>query len=150
MAKNLRMAPIAGYDELVGGIALTLESGRGQAAWTVNSITSAVYWEIGRRIVEFKQAGQKRADSGERIIEQLSVDLTRRYGRGFGRSNLFQIRAFYLTYCEKVQTLSGQLSNSYFDSIRKGLPLPWSLYSRLLSGQTHINFWAKKKRSETK
>ncbi len=150
MAKNLRMAPIAGYDELVGGIALTLESGRGQAAWTVNSITSAVYWEIGRRIVEFEQAGQKRADYGERIIEQLSIDLTTRYGRGFGRSNLFQIRAFYLTYREKVQTLSGQssrrkvqtlsgqLSGSYLDSIRKGLPLPWSLYSRLLSVENPV------------
>jgi predicted nuclease of restriction endonuclease-like (RecB) superfamily len=150
VAKKLLTAPIAGYDELVGGIALTLEAGRGQAAWTVNSIISAVYWDIGRRIVEFEQAGRMRADYGERIIEQLSIDLTKRYGRGFGRSNLFQIRAFYLTYRKKVQTVSGQsarrkvqtvsgqLSSSYLDSIRKGLPLPWSQYSRLLSVENPI------------
>jgi hypothetical protein len=71
---------------------------------------SAAYWEVGRRIVEFEQAGRARADYGERIIDQLSIDLGKRHGRGFGRSNLFQIRAFYLAYREKVQTVSGQLS----------------------------------------
>ena len=77
--------------------------------------------------------GRTRADYGERIIEQLSIDLSKRYGRGFGRSNLFQIRAFHLAYRQKVQTVFGQLSPDYFDVLRKALPLPWSQYSRLLS-----------------
>jgi hypothetical protein len=79
-----------------------------------------------------------RADYGERIIEQLSIDLRKRHGRGFGRSNLFQIRAFHLAYRDKVQTVFGQssdqkvqtafgqLSADYFDVLRKALPLPWS------------------------
>ncbi|MBA4150693.1 MAG: hypothetical protein H0X66_21480 [Verrucomicrobia bacterium] len=129
-----------GYDELVTGISQILEAGRGHAAWSLNSIISAVYWEIGRRIVEFEQEGRNRAEYGKRVIEQLSEDLRTRYGRGFGRSSLFQIRAFYLTYREKVQTVSGQSKNQkvqtlsgQFERIREALPLPWSQYARLLS-----------------
>jgi predicted nuclease of restriction endonuclease-like (RecB) superfamily len=139
------IALIRGYGDLVAGITRILEAGRSQAAWTLNSIMSAAYWEIGRQIVEFEQAGQERADYGARVIEQLSKDLRNRYGRGFGRSSLFQIRLFHLAYREKVQTVFGQsmgqkvqtvfgqLSPVYFDALRKALPLPWSQYSRLLS-----------------
>jgi predicted nuclease of restriction endonuclease-like (RecB) superfamily len=124
---------VKGYDALVGGISQVLDAGRSQAAWTLNSIVSAAYWEVGRRIVEFEQAGRARADYGERVIEQLSIDLRKRHGRGFGRSNLFQIRAFHLAYRQKVQTVFGQLSPDYFEVLRKALPLPWSQYFRLLS-----------------
>lgn len=144
MNKNKSITFGKGYDALVAGISRILEAGRNQAAWTLNSIMSSVYWEIGRRIVQFEQAGKARANYGEHVIEQLSVDLRKRYGRGFGRSSLFQIRAFYLVYRdkvqtpfgqsvqEKVQTPFGQLSPEYFGSLRKALPLPWSHYSRLL------------------
>ncbi len=142
-SKLIGSAP--GYADLVGGISQILEGGRRQAAWTLNSIMSAVYWEIGRRIVAFEQAGRSRADYGKRVIEQLSADLKKRYGRGFSPSNLYQIRAFYLAYREKVQTVSGEsperkvqtvsgeLLPPYFEAIRQTLLLPWSQYSRLLS-----------------
>jgi predicted nuclease of restriction endonuclease-like (RecB) superfamily len=145
MSERKSMPLVKGYDALVGSVSQVLDAGRSQAAWTVNSIISAAYWEVGRRIVEFEQAGRAQADYGERIIDLLSIDLRKRYGRGFGRSNLFQIRAFYLAYRERVQTVSGQspdqkvqtvfgqLSADYFDALRKALPLPWSQYSRLLS-----------------
>jgi predicted nuclease of restriction endonuclease-like (RecB) superfamily len=45
---------------------------------------------------------------GEEIIDQLASDLTGRFGRGFTRSNLFNMRAFYLANVGIVQTLSGQ------------------------------------------
>src|SRR4051812_18454249 len=102
----------SGYEALVHGISQVLEAGRHQAAWSLNSIMSATYWEIGRRIVAFEQQGKQRADYGERVIEELSIDLKSRYGRGFGRSTLFQIRAFFLIYEQKVQTLFGQSHNS--------------------------------------
>ena len=69
---------------------------------------TATYWEIGRRIVEFEQQGATRAGYGEQILSKLSHDLTEQFGRGFGRRNLFQIRAFYLAYRSIVQTLSAQ------------------------------------------
>ena len=90
---------------------------------------TTTYWEVGRRIVHFEQCGKKRADYGEQIIDKLSLDLTSKFGRGFSRSNIFQMRSFYLAYPSgKVQTLSGQSSNDLAP-----FPLPWSHYVRLLS-----------------
>jgi hypothetical protein len=77
-----------GYDTLVGGISQILEAGRSQAAWTLNSVMSAVYWEIGRRIVEFEQAGKQRADYGERVIEQLGKDLKPLWQRFWTKQSL--------------------------------------------------------------
>ncbi len=55
-------------------------------------------------------------------MDRLSRDLTHRFGRGFGLSNLFQMRAFYLAYPEIFQTLSGK-SAPDVDSGQTGLPL---------------------------
>ncbi|HZO90057.1 MAG TPA: PDDEXK nuclease domain-containing protein [Chthonomonadaceae bacterium] len=116
--------------DLSSGIALLLEEARRRAARSVNAIMTATYWEIGRRIVEFEPGGQGRADYGEQIIERLSKDLTARFGRGFGRSNLFQMRAFYRAYAQIVQTVSGQFDLS---EVATAFPLSWSHYVRLLS-----------------
>ena len=51
----------------------------------------------------------ERVGYGERIVEQLARDLSARFGRGFSRANVFQMRQFYLTYRAKVQTVSGLL-----------------------------------------
>ncbi len=138
-----------GYETLVSGISQILDAGRSQATWALNSVMSAVYWEIGRRIVEFEQAGKERADYGERVIEQLSVDLKSRIGRGFGRRNLFQMRAFYLAFKDKVQTVSAQSAHqnppeivqtpsalsplTLLQRAVKAFPLSWSQYVRLLA-----------------
>ncbi len=98
----------AEYGGLIGGIAELLEAARRTAARTVNALMTATYWEVGRRVVEFEQQGEERAGYGEQLLAQLSADLTSRFGRGFGRRNLFQIRAFYLAYRSIVQTLSAQ------------------------------------------
>jgi hypothetical protein len=36
----------------------------------------AIYWEIGRRIVETEQAGAVRANYGDELIKQLANDLS--------------------------------------------------------------------------
>ncbi|MCI0490180.1 MAG: DUF1016 N-terminal domain-containing protein [Blastocatellia bacterium] len=122
-----RDAGIAGYDDILVGVVDLLESARRLAARAVNSIMTATYWEIGRRIVEFEQGGKERADYGGRLLERLSQDLSSRFGRGFSIRNLRSFRAFYLGWTirqtpsaeseqlpdttEKLQTLSAILSN---------------------------------------
>lgn len=83
------------YSGLLSSVSELLEQARRTSARTVNAILTGTYWEIGRRIVEFEQAGEKRAEYGEVLLVRLSSDLTARFGRGFGKSNLFQMRAFY-------------------------------------------------------
>ena len=55
---------------------------------------TATYWEIGRRIVEFEQKGDTRAEYGEELIKQLAVELSQQFGCGFGTVNLSQMRRF--------------------------------------------------------
>jgi predicted nuclease of restriction endonuclease-like (RecB) superfamily len=134
------------YDNIRTGIVELLKAARSAAARNVNSIMTATYWEIGRRIVIFEQGGEHRAEYGEQLVEQLARDLTQQFGRGFGRANLGQMRAFYLAWPEQKisQTLSGKSINaikisaidnisSTVSALASRFALPWSAYVRLLS-----------------
>lgn len=110
VAKKRAPTPLVGYESIFGDVAEVIEDGRRAAARAVNAVMTATYWLVGRRIVEAEQAGEARAGYGEVLIERLSSDLTSRFGRGFGRSNLFQMRAFYLVYRDIFQTASGVLA----------------------------------------
>ena len=102
--------PISGYDAILGDMIRLIEQARRTAARSVNSVMTGTYWLVGRRIVEEEQGGEARAEYGAALVERLSEDLTARFGRGFGRSNMFQMRAFYLAYPppQIVQTASGE------------------------------------------
>ncbi|MDQ2855852.1 MAG: DUF1016 N-terminal domain-containing protein, partial [Acidobacteriota bacterium] len=89
---------MVGYDEVLGDVVQLLETGRKAAAWSVNSIMTATYWLMGRRIVEFNRHGQGKAQFGKKLIVQLSADLRNRYGQGFGYMNLYAMRKFYLEW----------------------------------------------------
>ena len=84
-----------------------LESARQASARAVNVVITTTYWQIGRRIVEWEQGGAERARYGDRLLSTLSADLTRRFGRGFSKRNLEQMRLFYL-YWPIAQTASAQ------------------------------------------
>jgi hypothetical protein len=99
-------AVIEGYAVVLDDVVALLEDARGAAARAVNAAMTATYFAIGRRLVEEEQRGQSRAGYGEALVERLAADLSARFGRGFGRRNLFQMRAFYLAYREKVQPLA--------------------------------------------
>jgi predicted nuclease of restriction endonuclease-like (RecB) superfamily len=135
------------YDAILAEVVGLLEQARHTAARAVNSVMTATYWQIGRRIVEAEQLGHKKAQYGERLIERLSADLTAQFGRGFGYVNLTQMRRFYLTWPAKkiLQTASEELAEpetkgrvaesaeAKLQTPSEQFPLPWSHYVRLLS-----------------
>ncbi|MFZ4625309.1 MAG: PDDEXK nuclease domain-containing protein [Rhodoferax sp.] len=125
--------PTLEYNAIQSEIAGLLEAARSAAARSVNAVMTATYWEIGRRIVSFDQGGQDRAAYGAALIERLADDLTRRFGRGFSRQNLWQMRAFHQAWPSAgiLQTVSGESAD--FNAMTKAFPLPWSAYVRLLS-----------------
>ncbi|MHB1677904.1 MAG: DUF1016 N-terminal domain-containing protein [Sulfuriferula sp.] len=55
------------------------------------------------------QGGKDRAEYGDALIERLAGDLTMRFGRGFSRQNLQQMRSFYRGWPADAirQTVSG-------------------------------------------
>src|ERR1700675_4421173 len=134
------------YNKIRAGIVELLKTARSSAARNVNTLMTATYWEIGRRIVQSDQAGEKRAEYGELLIKRLAKDLSASFGRGFGPRNLAQMRSFYLAWSHDkiLQTPSAksstpilfngmQSSASTIQSLAKQFPLPWSAYVRLLS-----------------
>jgi predicted nuclease of restriction endonuclease-like (RecB) superfamily len=147
------------YTGLLGGIGELLEAARRASARAVNAFMTATYWEVGRRIVEFEQGGAKRAGYGEELLERLSQDLTKQYGRGFARPNLIRFRQFYQAFPSAWirSTVSNELAvpeicptpsgisetpsrilkapaetRFSLDDLAKAFPLPWSHYVLLV------------------
>ncbi|MFK0572667.1 YhcG family protein [Endozoicomonas sp.] len=106
------------YDLLLDRVGGLLKAGRIEARQQINTVLVETYWHVGRHIVDFEQQGDHSAQYGKQLLEHLSVDLKQRYGKGFSRSNIYQMRQLYLCY-PKIQTLSGKLG--------------WSIYCELLS-----------------
>jgi len=101
------------YKTLIDNIGTTLRRRKENAVKAVNQELIAANWEIGKHIVEFEQGGKETADYGSSLLSNLSKDLKLAYGKGFGKSNLYLFRKFYLTY-SIFQTLSGKLSWSHY------------------------------------
>lgn len=98
---------------IVSKIKDVLDIARNNVAQQVNNELLNTYWNIGRIICEYEQTIPERADYGKQTLKELSKELTKEFGKGFSRSNLQNMRQFYLTY-EKCQTLSGKLSWSHY------------------------------------
>src|SRR5580700_4396721 len=96
------------YPEFVLQLVGLLEQARRNSARSVNAIMTATYWEIGRRIVEQEQRGQRRAQYGKALLHRLAADLTSRFGKGFSERNLLAMREFFLAW-SIPQTVSAEL-----------------------------------------
>lgn len=96
------------YEEIRG----LLKSARENIVSTINSTMAKTYFLIGKRIVEEEQNGEKRAEYGEELVKNLSLKLTKEFGKGFSKRNLWQMKQFYLAY-SKVQTVSAQFKLSW-------------------------------------
>ena len=92
-----------------------IEQGRQQAYANVSQIAIATYWNVGRRIVEEEQRGQKRAAYGIRLMKNLSDGLIPIYGRSYSKRNLDYYKKFYLLFPdpEKVNTCVHNLEWSH-------------------------------------
>ena len=125
-----------GYQAVLADVSDLLESARRDAARSVNSVMTITYWKVGRRIVEDEQGGKRRADYGTRLIDRLSVDLSKRFGRGFGVVNLTQMRKLYQLWPmpQIVQTVSEESTGlAERHDIPRTFPLSWSHYVNLMS-----------------
>lgn len=84
---------------------------RQTVAQGVNAALVLLYWKIGERIRR-DILKEKRAGYGEQIFHSLSGKLTAEFGRGFTKTNLFNMVRFAEVFSDPkiVHALSGQLS----------------------------------------
>jgi predicted nuclease of restriction endonuclease-like (RecB) superfamily len=101
------------YIQLLTSIGQTIEQARQNAIKVINTELVKANWEIGRHIIKYEQHGEERAEYGSELLTTLSKDLRQRYGKGFGRRNILDMRRFYLAY-QKWQTVSAKLSWSHY------------------------------------
>lgn len=104
----------------INEICTIIDNGRQTAYNSVSDIMINTYWNVGKRIVEEEQKGSERAEYGKRIIEQLSNELTNRYGKGFSKRYLAYFRKFYLTISDK-EILQTRLQNLTWSHILTAL-----------------------------
>jgi predicted nuclease of restriction endonuclease-like (RecB) superfamily len=107
---------ITNQNSLIEDAKNIVENGRNTAYQSVNAAMVMTYWQLGKRIVEEEQNGQKRADYGKALLKTLSKQLTEAFGKGFSTRALRQFRQFYLTFpqIEKWNTRVPFLTWSHF------------------------------------
>lgn len=118
------------YVRLVSLITDVWDKARDKAAIAVNTELLEANWQTGRYIVEFEQKGNVKAEYGKQLLTNLAKDLTRLRGKGYSRSNLFNMRLFYIRF-QKIQTVSGQLSWShYLELLKCDDPMEMQFYKK--------------------
>ncbi len=141
------MAAIKKSNPLYDSIKSLIEESKSQIVRKVNTTIIFTYYEIGRMIVDDEQNGKSRAEYAEQTLKQLSIDLTRDFGKGFSQRNLEYFRKFYLNYCERISktppsktpTLKGAKLfkneggiSQTLSAFSQNFPLSWSHYVLLV------------------
>ena len=101
------------YGQLLGDIKQRIRAAQYAALKAVNKELIALYWDIGKLIVERQQG----ATWGKSIVEQLAKDLQAEFSgiKGFSIRNIWNMRNFYLSYSqnEKLQPMVAEISWSH-------------------------------------
>jgi len=97
---------------LIENIKQIILNSRKSIATKVNNALIETYWLIGKEVVLNEQNNKVDKQTSRQIILNLSKLLSKEIGRGFSRSNLFNMRKLYLNY-PTVQTLSGHIAWSH-------------------------------------
>lgn len=101
------------YLTLLNDIKERVRSSQYEALKAVNKALIALYWDIGRLIVERQTSTQW----GKSVVEQLAQDLQTEFPGtgGFSASNLWRMRQFYQTYSgnEKLAPLVREIGWSH-------------------------------------
>lgn len=107
--------------QLYEDVRQVLVNARQKVRTTVNFEMVMAYWNIGKRIIEEEQAGEKRAEYGAFVVEYLSKRLSEEFGKGFNIVNIHYFRRFYLTFPENtiVYALRKQLTWTHYRSLMR-------------------------------
>lgn len=107
------MNDLTDTNSMIQEIKEILLKSRQRVAAEVNTELLTAYWNIGRIIVEHEQNSEERAAYGKQTLKELSRELTKEFGKGFSRSNLQNMRSFYLTY-QNCQSVTGKLTWTHY------------------------------------
>ncbi len=110
---------IVDYQSTIADIRQIIVSGQKYAYNAVSEAMVFTYWQVGRRIIEQEQKGKERAEYGKALIEVLSKELTKEFGKSYSKRNLQYFRKFYLFFPDKeiVNACVHNLNWTHFRSL---------------------------------
>jgi len=126
-------------DKWFENIADVVENTRRFVGRTANLMMCITYFEIGRMIVEQEQSGERRAKYGEKMLRELSLFLTERFGKGFSVTTLKLTRIFYKTYASVVNKTSYTIGQSLIAQLEDGIGQTMSAQFVNEKGQSMID-----------
>jgi len=138
------MAKVKKNSTLYNSIKTLLIKAKNQVVHHVNITMVLTYYEMGRIIVEDEQKGKYRAEYSKKVLEHLSGQLTKEFGKGYSTSNLEYIRKFYSVYSSRIpQSLIGksgksrkthavEIPQSLIEEFNAPFVLSWTHYIQLL------------------
>ncbi len=89
---------VPSLERLYNDVRNIIETARANAYRAINFSMVQAYWNIGRTIVEEEQKGGNRAEYGTYLVENISVTLAKEYGKGFDKTNLWNMIRFYRSF----------------------------------------------------
>lgn len=122
-----------------------VEQGITRAYRVVNNSMLETYWLLGKRIVLQEQQGKVRADYGIGLLERLSAELNRNFGKGYSVTNLKYFRQFYLVFSDTSirHTMCDEFDFSLFSNIS------WSHIRSIMRVRNEVaRLWYLKEASE--
>lgn len=104
--------------ELLSDVRTIVEQGLQTAYNGVNTMMVRTYWQVGRRIVEEEQQGEKRAEYGKTLLKGLANQLVPIYGSSYSERNLYSMRQFFLMFSD-IEILNSRVQNLTWTHFRK-------------------------------
>ncbi len=92
-----------------------LINARNKVYKTANFTMVEAYWNIGKRIID-EQGGKDKAEYGQGLLQELSKQMTKDFGKGFTVTNLKNMRQFYLIFPNSY-ALRSELSWMHYRSL---------------------------------
>ena len=109
-------------DNILNDVQNIIEVSQKEAYRSVNTILTQRNWLIGYRIAEEELTGEERAEYGAEVIRRLLKELTKKYGKGYTKTNLYNFYKFYKYFPEIFHSMSG----------KSAIRLTWTHYRILL------------------
>ena len=129
-------------DNLLADAGRIIEGAQVAAARSLNIYLTLRNWLLGERIARELLGGEERGSYGQRLVRNLSDELTKRYGKGFDNSSLSKYVKFYRLFPQIADSLSPQLRNSLgkgiadtpsAQSTQQAEVLPWTHCRELIT-----------------
>lgn len=99
MAKKLALPD--GYEDFLKSLKNRIRQSQVRASFAVSHELIALYWEMGKDLVE----AQKHHNWGDNVLGRIALNLKAAFPgvEGFSRTNLYRVRAFYLAYQDRPE-----------------------------------------------